>query len=293
MPILTISLAIGGVLFAAWKDNQHKRKKNVSSILPEKQQHLCVNIKTAAPTKTDILKSEEEATNYQRISLVALGLTGAGTLFYVPLTLISIPLLTYNYFHCLQISHHAIFKQKKRTLGIFEWLSITGVLVLGKYLAAAIFFTMFFTARKLIIKTERSTYIDLNNLFGSLPKTVWILREHFETEVPLNTLQTNDIMVVRAGEMIAADGKIIIGEGTLDQSMLTGEAQPVEKSKEDKVFASTMLLSGWLHIQVEKQGKETVTGQIVDVLKKTANFKSYTRLGHNFNFFYLFETLKF
>jgi heavy metal translocating P-type ATPase len=274
MLILTTSLAIGGILFAAWKDNQ-QRQKNVSLRLPEKQQHSLVNIKTATPTKTDILKNEAEATHYQRISLVALGLTGVGAIFYSPLTLLGIPLLTYNYFHYLKKSLHVFFTQKQRMLGIFEWLSVTGVLVLGKYLAAAVLFTMFFTAGKLIIKTERSTHTDLNNIFGSLPKKVWKLREHLEIEVPLNTLQTNDIMVVRAGEMIAADGKIIAGEGTIDQCMLTGEAQPVEKSQEDKVFASTMLLSGWLHIQVEKQGEETVTGQIVEVLKKTADFKSH------------------
>lgn len=274
MLILTTSLAIGGLLFAAWKDNQ-QRRKIVSFKLPEKQQHSLVNIKTAPPTKTDILKNEAEATHYQRISLVALGLTGVGAIFYSPLTLLGIPLLAYNYFHYLKKSHHVIFKQKKPVLGIFEWLTVTSVLVLGKYLAAAVLFTMFFTARKLIIKTERSTHTDLNNIFGSLPKKVWKLREHLEIEVPLNTLQTNDIMVVRAGEMIAADGKIIAGEGTIDQCMLTGEAQPVEKSQEDKVFASTMLLSGWLHIQVEKQGEETVTGQIVEVLKKTADFKSH------------------
>jgi Cu2+-exporting ATPase len=272
MLILTTSLAIGGILFAAWKDNQ-QRKKKVSLILPEKNSH--VNIKTATPTKTDILKSEEEATHYQRISLVALGLTGVGAILYSPLTLLSIPLLTYNYFHYLKKSHHVIFTQKQRMVGIFEWLCVTGVLILGKYLAAAVLFTMFFTARKLIIKTERSTHTDINNIFGSLPKKVWILRKNLEIEVPLNILQTNDIMVVRAGEMIAADGKIIIGEGTIDQCMLTGESQPVEKSQEDKVFASTMLLSGWLHIQVEKQGEETVTGQIVEVLKKTADFKSH------------------
>jgi len=272
MPILTTSLAIGGILFAAWKDNQlSRRKKNIISTLPEKNSL----VKTAPPTKTDILKSEAEATHYQRISLVALGLTGIGAIFHSPITLLSIPLLTYNYFHYLKRANHVIFKEKKRVLGIFELSTVTGVLVLGKYWAAAIIFTMFFTARKLIIKTERSTHIDLNNIFGSLPKKVWILREHLEIEVPLNTLQTNDIMVVRAGEMIAADGKIIIGEGTVDQCMLTGESQPIEKSQEDKVFASTMLLSGWLHIQVEKQGEETVTGQIVEVLKKTADFKSH------------------
>jgi Cu2+-exporting ATPase len=253
--------------------NINKEKKNVISTSPEK--NSLVNIKTATPTKTDILKSEAEATHYQRISLVALGLTGAGAILYSPLTLLSIPLLTYNYFHYLKKSHHVIFKQKQRMVGIFEWLCVTGVLLLGKYLAAAVLFTMFFTARKLIIKTERSTHANLNNIFGNLPKKVWILRELLEIEIPLNTLQTKDIMVVRAGEMIAADGQIIIGEGTIDQCMLTGEAQAVEKSQEDKVFASTMLLSGWLHIQVEKQGEETVTGQIVEVMKKTADFKSH------------------
>jgi len=274
MPILTTSLVIGGMLFAIWKENRlSRRPKNVISTLPEK--NSLVNIKTATPTKTDILKSEAEATHYQRVSLAALGLTGIGAIFYSPLTLLSIPLLTYNYFHYLKKSHYVIFTQKQRMVGIFELLTVTGVLVLGKYLAAAVLFTMFFTARKLIIKTERSTHTDLNNIFGSLPKKVWRLREQLEIEVPLNTLQTNDIMVVRAGEMIAADGKIMAGEGTIDQCMLTGESQPVEKSKEDKVFASTMLLSGWLHIQVEKQGEETVTGQIVEVLKKTADFKSH------------------
>ncbi len=280
MPLLTTSLAIGGLLFAVWKDKQHKlrrRKKTVTSLLLEKKQHSVVNIKTTTPTKTDILKNEEEATHHQRISLVALGLTGIGALFYSPLTLIGIPLLTYTYFHYLKKSYHVIFKQKKPILGLFEWVYFTGALLLGKYFATSLMFTMYFTARKLIIETERSTHIDLNNIFGALPQTVWILREDFEVEVPLNTLQTHDIVVIRAGEMIAVDGKIIDGEGTIDQCMLTGEAQPAEKSKENQVFASTMLLSGRLHIQVEKQGLDTVTGHIVEVLKKTADFKSYVQ----------------
>ena len=268
MPVLTISLAIGGILFAAWKDRK-LIKKNVASISSEKQE--LVN----SATKTDILKNEEESTHYQRVSLVALGLTIIGAIFYSPLTLFSIPFLTYNYFHYLKKSYHVIFKQKQRMVGIFEWLCVTGVLAIGNFLAAAILFTMFFTARKLIIKTERSTHADLNNIFGSLPKKVWILQDNLEIEVSLNTLQIHDIIVVHAGEMIVADGEIIAGEGTIDQCMLTGESLLVERSKNDKVFASTMLLSGWIHVQVEKYGAETITGQIVEVLKKTADFKSH------------------
>jgi len=173
MPVLTISLAIGGILFAAWKDRK-LIKKNVASISSEKQE--LVN----SATKTDILKNEEEATHYQRVSLVALGLTIIGAIFYSPLTLFSIPFLTYNYFHYLKKSYHVIFKQKQRMVGIFEWLCVTGVLAIGNFLAAAILFTMFFTARKLIIKTERSTHADLNNIFGSLPKKVWILQDNLK-----------------------------------------------------------------------------------------------------------------
>jgi len=83
MPLITISLAIGGILFAVWKDKQlSRRPKNIISTLPEKNSL----VKTATPTKTDILKSEAEATHYQRVSLVALGLTGVGAIFYSPLT---------------------------------------------------------------------------------------------------------------------------------------------------------------------------------------------------------------
>ncbi len=97
---------------------------------------------------------------------------------------------------------------------------VTSVLVLRKYLAAAVLFTMFFTARKLIIKTERSTHTDLNNIFGSLPKRIWILREQLEIEVPLNTLQTNDIMVVRALEKLAKVDTIIFDKtGTLTEKI--------------------------------------------------------------------------
>jgi Cu2+-exporting ATPase len=275
MPILTISLAVAGIFFGIWKNNQSLPQKKYHFNKARKKHSLLKINTTTSPTKHDILKNEVEIIHYQHTSLIALGLTTAGVLFYSPLTLFSIPFLTYNYYHYLNRAHHTIFKQKKLVLGLFETLSVTGIIILGKYFTASFWFTMFFTSRRLILKTERSAHADLNNIFGNLPKKVWILQEHFEIEVPLNTLQTNDIMVVHAGEIIVADGTIIAGEGTIDQSILTGEAQPVEKGKGKKVFASTILLSGCLYIQVEKQGEETITGQIVEMLKKTADFKSH------------------
>jgi len=79
-----------------------------------------------------------------------------------------------------------------------------------------------------------------------------------EVELPFGELQAGDIIVVNAGEVIAADGTIISGTASIDQHMLTGESQPAEKTVGDPVFATraTIILSGQIHIQVEKAGRD-------------------------------------
>jgi len=263
MPFFT-TLAITGLAVAAWK----KRKKNKEPI--ESENKVAEIVSTA--NSVDI--TEEEITNYQQVSFTALGLTGLGSLFYAPFTLLSIPLLGYNYFYYLKRTHSSLTKNKNVALALFELFAVTSVFVTGHYLITAFLCSGHFTAHKIILKTKRKTHDDFNQLFGDFPKMVWLLQDQVEIEIPLNQIQIKDVVVVRAGEMIAVDGIIISGEGDVDQCMLTGESQVVEKNKNDNVFASTLLLSGCLHIQVEKQGEETVAGKIVKVLENTIDFKS-------------------
>ena len=82
------------------------------------------------------------------------------------------------------------------------------------------------------------------------------------------------MFVVRAGETIPADGTITAGVATVDQHLLTGEARPAERAIGDTVFASTTLLSGSIHVQVERAGNETVVAQIGAILDRTADFKT-------------------
>ena len=82
-----------------------------------------------------------------------------------------------------------------------------------------------------------------------------------------------DIVVVSAGEIIPVDGVIVAGIASVDQHILTGEAQPVEMEAEDHVFASTIVLAGSIDIQVEKAGEETTAAKIAEILSATADSK--------------------
>ena len=95
-----------------------------------------------------------------------------------------------------------------------------------------------------------------------------------EVEIPFDALQTNDVIVVSAGQVIPVDGLITKGVASVDQHKLTGESQPVEKGIGDAVFASTIVLIGRICVQTDKTGRETVAAQIGEILNQTADFKN-------------------
>jgi Cu2+-exporting ATPase len=99
-----------------------------------------------------------------------------------------------------------------------------------------------------------------------------------EVEVPVEQLRVGDRVVVHGGQPIPIDGVIVEGSASIDQHVLTGEAQPVEKSSGDEVFATTVVLSGRIQISVEKTGDETTAAQIGQMLNRTVEYKSSIQL---------------
>jgi len=229
MFILT-TLAITGLAFGAWEKIQQNRNYKPKKI----KKSIAIVKKEVNHTITYKLK---ETTKYQNISLIALGLTGVGAIFYAPITLLAVPLLTYNFFKLFETSYEIIIKEKKIMLGIFEFISIAALLPMGYYFISAFAFFIHFTIIKLILKTKKDANIDFSQIFTSLPKKVWVLKGSIELEIELNKIQTNDILVIHSGEIIATDGIVIGGEGTVDQSILTGESTAVEKKLKDEAFA--------------------------------------------------------
>jgi len=99
-----------------------------------------------------------------------------------------------------------------------------------------------------------------------------------EIQIPFSQLQSNDIAIVQAGDMIPADGTVIEGMATVDQHILTGEAMPVEKEFGDEVFAATLVLSGKIYIKVEKAGNDSTVAKITQILNGSIDFTSSTQL---------------
>ena len=217
--------------------------------------------------------TEQTIAHQQQIAVGSVALLGLGQLISPGFTLLGLPLLFYNYLFLFRKYRIDYRRNKKLIVPIFEFVSIILAGLFGSLLLVSGVLLMFISAQRLIAKTEREAQADFSSIFGELASTVWILKEGVEVEIPLQALELNAIIVVHGGEVIPVDGQVVTGTGSVDQHLLTGEAQPVEKQPGDSVLTSTLLISGTLQIRVEKQGNDTITGQIAQTLEHAASFK--------------------
>ncbi len=103
-----------------------------------------------------------------------------------------------------------------------------------------------------------------------------LLTDGGEREVDARRLKPGDTIVVRPGEAIAADGRVIHGDSSLDQSSITGESVPADVEPDDTVFAGTVNLTGLLHVRVTSAGSQTALGRIVQLLQEAERSKTPT-----------------
>ena len=117
-------------------------------------------------------------------------------------------------------------------------------------------------------KMRKNTSQAVEKLLDLQAKTAEVLREDNYVQVPLEQVKVGDLIRVRPGEKIAVDGVVVEGISSIDESMVTGESLPVDKTVGDTVIGSTINNSGTLVFRAEKVGSETVLAQIVDFVKK-------------------------
>ncbi len=123
-------------------------------------------------------------------------------------------------------------------------------------------------------KMRKNTSQAVEKLLDLQAKTAEVLREDRYVQVPLEQVKVGDLIRVRPGEKIAVDGVVIEGVSSIDESMVTGESLPVDKTVGDTVIGSTINNSGTLIFRAEKVGSETVLAQIVDFVKKAQNSRA-------------------
>jgi Cu2+-exporting ATPase len=191
-----------------------------------------------------------------------------------PLLYVPSALCTLYAFRFLFTDAYRIYAEERRLDYRAIWaMIIPAALAIGAVTSAAFGALLGIVGYYLVAKTENRSKQQIAELFGGQIGTVWLLVDGVEVEASLAQLNSGDIIVVQAGQMIPVDGTIVTGTATVDQHMLTGEAQPVEKAPGDGVLTATIVLSGRIQIQVEKAGEATVAAQITQVLNQSSNLK--------------------
>ena len=114
----------------------------------------------------------------------------------------------------------------------------------------------------------------IKKLMGLAPKTAVIIKDGQELEVSIDEVEVGDIVMVRPGEKIAVDGKVLEGRSSVDESMLTGESIPVEKGPGDQVVGASINKNGMLRYEAHKVGKDTVLAQIIRLVEAAQGGKA-------------------
>ena len=141
------------------------------------------------------------------------------------------------------------------------------------YEAAAVIVTLILLGRFLEARAKGHTGDAIQTLLGLQAKTARLERDGDFVEVNIDTLQIGDVLQVRPGERIAVDGQVISGSSFVDESMLTGEALPVEQKTDDIVVGGTLNKHGALRIRVSTIGKDTVLARIIQMVEQAQSAK--------------------
>ncbi|WP_047112939.1 heavy metal translocating P-type ATPase [Brachyspira hyodysenteriae] len=142
------------------------------------------------------------------------------------------------------------------------------------YESAAVIITLVQFGKYLEARSKGKTGEAIKKLMGLQPKTATIIKDGEEKEIKIADVKVDDIVLVRPGEKIPVDGVIIEGYSSVDESMLTGESIPVEKSVGDKVVGASINKTGSFKFKAQKVGADTALAQIIKLVEDAQGSKA-------------------
>ena len=159
-------------------------------------------------------------------------------------------------------------RKRRMTMELSMTIALVAALCIGQFLTALViaFFVIF--AEMVEGYTVGSGRRAIQSLIDALPRRVRVRRDGEERELGTNEVVTGETIIIRPGERIPADGVVIKGHSFVDQSSITGESLPVEKVEQSRVFAGTINKDGVLEVRVEKIGRDTTFGKIIEIVEQ-------------------------
>lgn len=268
------SIGYGAILF----DEAHKQK-----IQEEKATYL-------GKMKRDLILSEV-LTAPLMIAMIAMLLgSHAGWVHFLHLPLVQLILVTPVQFGVGQRfyrgAYHAL-KTKAPNMDVLVAMGTSAAFALSVYNgffnphnsdlyfeSSGMIITLILLGKYLEQKAKTKTSDAIKQLMSLQAKTAMIIVAGEEKEVPIEEVQVGDILRVRPGEQIPVDGKILKGQTTIDESMLTGESLPVDKQVDDQVFGGTVNTTGSIQFSATQVGSMTVLSRIIRMVEDAQGEKA-------------------
>lgn len=165
-------------------------------------------------------------------------------------------------------------RKRRMTMELSMTIALVAALCIGQFFTALViaFFVLF--AELLEGYTVGGGRRAIENLIESLPRQVTVRRDGQERELGIGEVISGETIVIRPGQRVPADGTVSKGHSFVDQASITGESLPVEKVEESKVFAGTINKDGVLEVKVEKIGRDTTFGKIIEIVEQAEKSKA-------------------
>lgn len=157
---------------------------------------------------------------------------------------------------------------------MIKWLNLTNYTPHLYFETSAVLITLILFGKYLETRAKTQTTNALSELLNLQAKEARVLRNQEELMIPLNEVVQGDHLIIKPGEKIPVDGKVIKGTTSIDESMLTGESIPIEKVQNDNVIGSTMNKNGSITVEATKVGKDTALASIIKVVEEAQGSKA-------------------
>ncbi|KAB3531766.1 cation-translocating P-type ATPase [Alkaliphilus pronyensis] len=171
----------------------------------------------------------------------------------------------------------ALIFQRKTKIGLLVSIAMVAAIAIGEYLAAAEVALIMIIGELLETYSVRKSAKALENLLHIVPteaRKVASIQDSAETIIPSKEIKVNDLLLVKPGERIPADGKVIAGTTYVDESPLTGESKSIEKYLGESVYGGSLNQSQAIYVQVDKVGDDSLIGRVLQLVKKAQEEKA-------------------
>jgi Cu2+-exporting ATPase len=223
--------------------------------------------------RAEVPQAPDRPDTHLPICTASLPLAAVAQFAAPPLLPVAAAVFAYTSIPTLKEARRVLVDEKRLGVDALDAVAVVGCLGTMSIFPGAVCCWCLSFGRSLVKKTRESSQKMLLDAFGKQPRYAWMVRDGVEVQVGADELRKGDIIVVHTGETVPVDGHVAEGMAMIDQHALTGESTPAERGIGDRVFASTVLVGGKIHVTVEQSGEETASARISQILSDTAGYK--------------------